>query len=110
MHSPAGGTGRRCPPHGAVVACLQSVDRHTLGAEVDWHGLYRHGVEREGSGTLESYGQPRLIATYSIEELLADAAIAITSEPSDEVLKRELKRIDRPLERLGAIGTVEHPE
>ncbi len=58
---------------------------------------------------MESYGQPHLIATYSIEELLADAALAQSQEESDQLLKDEIERVDRPLERLGAIRTGDQP-
>jgi len=58
---------------------------------------------------VETYERPDLIATYSIEELRAEAATAFcytVTAVSDRILKTEIETIEQPLERLGAIDTV----
>ena len=51
---------------------------------------------------MESCEHPRLIVTFSIAELRADAAMALVYS-SDETLKHEIETIERPLDRLGTI-------
>lgn len=51
----------------------------------------------------ERYDQPRLLASFSISELRADAAAAFPYT-SDIGLKSELAPVERPLERLRRIG------
>lgn len=55
---------------------------------------------------MNGYTRPALIRTYSIAELVADAASCTPylTTVSDRDLKRDIERIDRPLTRLGAIS------
>jgi hypothetical protein len=54
---------------------------------------------------VEPYERPRLIATYSLDELRAEAGIALANYPSDQALKQEIATIEEPLRRLGKIRT-----
>jgi len=50
------------------------------------------------------YERPRLIATYSIERLQAEAATcAAYGVPSDRALKDDIATVENPLSQLGAI-------
>jgi hypothetical protein len=56
---------------------------------------------------LDGYEQPRVIATYSIDRLLADASLSTSPVPSDASLKREIENVEQPVERLRSIRTDE---
>jgi hypothetical protein len=72
--------------------------RERLGATI---GIRSYLGEEE---QMETYNRPALIASYSIADLLAGAAIAM-EYASDRALKRGVEEIEQPLERLGAIRT-----
>jgi hypothetical protein len=59
----------------------------------------------ERSTALETYVRPILLATYSIEELRAEAAIVMTYSISDRTLKQDIEGIEQPLDQLGKIKT-----
>ena len=54
---------------------------------------------------MERYERPVLIASYSIDELRADAA-ACLPYPSDLALKREVETVAEPLKQLETIRRV----
>jgi hypothetical protein len=56
---------------------------------------------------MNGYIPPAAIRTYSIADLCADAATCVTyTLESDRNLKREIERVEQPLERLRAIRKV----
>jgi hypothetical protein len=61
-------------------------------------------VAKDEGQTAKRYDHPRLIATYSIDALRAEAAISLTYE-SDRTLKREIETVTEPIQRLGGIRT-----
>ena len=53
---------------------------------------------------MKGYERPSLIATFSIEELRADAASCTPYQYTSDVrVKTDIKTVDRPLDGLGAI-------
>jgi hypothetical protein len=54
---------------------------------------------------MKCYEPPALIASYSIEELRAEAAACASVYPSDLALKSDVQQVEGALIRLGRIRT-----